>query len=149
MCIRDRLHRRNSPRRPVDSLFRRLAVEVFVVGLRVGAGMVEDAVPMIRRRIERIELQWTTAGIDDVVIRPGRDESQHHQYRQWSTEALYALCAAESSGRRPPPYPRRRGGRQRTLRRQDDGIASQLGVGASYADGACLLYTSDAADDLT
>ena len=43
----------------VDSLFRRFAVEVFVVGLRVGAGMVDDAVAMIRRRIERIELQGT------------------------------------------------------------------------------------------
>src|SRR5450759_5653079 len=38
--------------RAVDSLFRRFAVKVFVVGLRVGAGMVEDAVPMIRRCIE-------------------------------------------------------------------------------------------------
>ena len=56
------------------------------------------------------------------VVVPAGDESQHHQYRQCSTEALYALCAAESSGRRRPPYPRRRGGRQRTLRRQDDGI---------------------------
>src|SRR5450756_2570281 len=36
--------------------------------------MVDDAVPMIRRRIDRIELQWNTAGIDDVVIRPGRDD---------------------------------------------------------------------------
>ena len=38
----------------VGSLFRRFAVEVFVVGLCVGAGMVDDAVPMIRRRIERM-----------------------------------------------------------------------------------------------
>jgi hypothetical protein len=29
---------------------------MFVVGLRVGAGMMDDAVPMIRRRIERIKL---------------------------------------------------------------------------------------------
>ena len=58
----------------VDSLFRRFAVEVLVVGLRVGAGMVDDAVPMIRGRIERIELQWNTAGIDDVVIHPSRDD---------------------------------------------------------------------------
>jgi hypothetical protein len=36
--------------------------------------MVDNAVPMIRRRIERIELHWNTAGIDDVVIRPSRDE---------------------------------------------------------------------------
>jgi hypothetical protein len=57
-----------------DSLFRRFAVEVLVVGLRVGAGMVDNAVPMIRRRIERVELQRNSAGIDDVVIRPGRDD---------------------------------------------------------------------------
>src|SRR5665811_2589229 len=57
----------------VDSLFRRFAIEVFVVGLRVGAGMVDDAVAMIRRSIERVKLQWNTACIDDVVIRPGRD----------------------------------------------------------------------------
>jgi mannose-6-phosphate isomerase-like protein (cupin superfamily) len=44
------------------------------------------------------------------VARPGRDESQHHQHRQCSAEALYALCAAESSGWRRPSYPRRRGG---------------------------------------
>ena len=61
---------------PVDSLLRRLAVEVFVVGLRVVAGMVDDAVPMIRRRIERVELQRNTAGIDDVVIRPSRDDDR-------------------------------------------------------------------------
>jgi len=29
---------------------------------------------MIRRRIERIELQWNIAGIDDVVIRTSRHE---------------------------------------------------------------------------
>jgi hypothetical protein len=29
---------------------------MFAVGLRVVAGTVDDAVPMIRRRIERIEL---------------------------------------------------------------------------------------------
>jgi len=38
----------------VGSLFRRFAIEVFVVGFRVGAGRVDNAVPMIRRRIERM-----------------------------------------------------------------------------------------------
>src|SRR5450631_4387335 len=33
--------------------------------------MVDDAVSMIRRRIERVELQRNAAGIDDVVPRPG------------------------------------------------------------------------------
>ena len=36
--------------------------------------MVDNTVPMIRRRIKRIELQWHTAGINDVVIRPSRHE---------------------------------------------------------------------------
>src|SRR5665213_2233653 len=62
-----------SPRRTVDSLFSCFAVEVLVVGFRIGTGMVYDAVPMIRRRIKRIELQWDIAGIDDVVIHPSRD----------------------------------------------------------------------------
>ena len=57
-----------------DSLFRRFAVEVFVVGLRVVAGMVDDTVSMIRRRIERIELQWNTAGIDNIVFGSSRDD---------------------------------------------------------------------------
>ena len=60
--------------RAVDFLFRRFAVEVLVVGLRFGAGMVDNTVPMIRGRINCIELQWNTAGIDDVVIRPGWDD---------------------------------------------------------------------------
>jgi hypothetical protein len=59
--------------REVDSLFRGFAVEVFVVCLRIGTRMVYDTIPMIRRRIERIELQWDTATIDDVVIHPSRD----------------------------------------------------------------------------
>ena len=58
----------------IHSLFRRFTIEVFVVLLRFGAGMMDNSVPMIRRRIERIELHWNTSGIDDVVIRPGRDE---------------------------------------------------------------------------
>jgi hypothetical protein len=42
--------------------------------LRIGAGVVDDAVPMIRRRIERVELQGNAAHIDDVVLRPGWDK---------------------------------------------------------------------------
>ena len=53
-----------------------MAIEVFGVGLRVGAGVVDDAVSMIRRRIERVELQWKIAGVDDVVIRPGRHDDR-------------------------------------------------------------------------
>ena len=47
---------------------------MFVVRLRIGAGRVDDAVPVVRRRIQRIELQRNISGIDDIVIRPGRDE---------------------------------------------------------------------------
>src|SRR5665647_23881 len=36
--------------------------------------MVDDAVPMIRRCIERIKLQWNAPGIDDVVLGAGRDD---------------------------------------------------------------------------
>ena len=54
-------------------LFRRLAVKVFLVGLCVAVGMVDDAVPMIRRCMESIKLQWDSADIDEVVIRPSRN----------------------------------------------------------------------------
>ena len=56
------------------SLFSRFAIEVLVIGLGILSGMMDDAIPMIRRRIERIEFQWNTAGIDDIVIRsrPGQ-----------------------------------------------------------------------------
>src|ERR1019366_7198462 len=56
------------------TLFRGLAVKVFVVRLCLVTGVVDDAVPMIRRRIERIELQWNSAGLYDVVIRPSRND---------------------------------------------------------------------------
>src|SRR5664279_486551 len=59
-----------------DSLLRRLSVEVLVVGFRVCARMVDGAVAMIRRRIERVELQRDAAGIDDVVICPGRNDDR-------------------------------------------------------------------------
>ena len=90
----------------IDSLFRRFAVEVFIVGLRVGASMVDDAVPMIRRCIERIKLQWNIAGIDDVVIGAGRDDDRE----------------ARSDRRREPPHrsppPRERTGRAYGLQPQ-------------------------------
>ena len=56
LCVEQEL---SAVLRAVDSLFRRFAIKVLVVGLRVVAGMVDNAVPMIRGRIERIELQWT------------------------------------------------------------------------------------------
>ena len=41
-----------SARCPVVALFRRFAVEVLVVRFRVGAGVVDDPIPVIRGRIE-------------------------------------------------------------------------------------------------
>src|SRR5664279_270775 len=55
-------------------LFRCFSVEVLIVGFRFSSGMVDDAVPMIRGRIDRIKLHWNSAGIDDVVIRPTRND---------------------------------------------------------------------------
>ena len=43
-------------------LLGRLAVELFAVALRINAGMVDDAVSMIRRRVKRIQLQRHIAG---------------------------------------------------------------------------------------
>jgi mannose-6-phosphate isomerase-like protein (cupin superfamily) len=71
------------------------------------------------------------------VVVPAGGQSRHHQYRQYSTEAL-GLCAAESSGRRRPPYPCRREGRQRTFRRQNDGTESQL-LESPLADLGCAV----------
>ena len=36
--------------------------------------MVDDAIPMIRRRIERVQLHGYSPGVDDVVICSSRDE---------------------------------------------------------------------------
>ena len=46
---------------------------MFLIGLRVGAAMMDDAVTVIRRRVERIKLQWNNASIDNVVIGSSRD----------------------------------------------------------------------------
>src|ERR1051326_925897 len=58
----------------VNSLFRRFAVEMLVVGLCILPGMMDDTVSVIRRSIERIELHGDAAGIDDVVLGPSRDD---------------------------------------------------------------------------
>jgi len=39
---------------PFDSLFRRFTVEVLVVSICFEAGMVDNAIPMVRGRIKRI-----------------------------------------------------------------------------------------------
>ena len=49
---------------------------MFVVSLRVLAGMVDNAVSVIGRRVDCVELEWDTASIDDVVIRPSRDDDR-------------------------------------------------------------------------
>src|SRR5664279_4689434 len=56
-------------------LFRCFSVKVLIVCLRFSTGMVDDAVPMIRGRVDRIELHWNSAGIDNIVIRPTRDNN--------------------------------------------------------------------------
>jgi hypothetical protein len=86
--------RPSSGQHAVDTLFRRFAVIVFVVLLRFGAGMVDNAVPVIRRRIKCIELQWSAAGIDDVVIRPSR-------YEHGETRADHRANAIENGLARP------------------------------------------------
>ena len=60
-------------KRETDSLFRSFTVEVFIVVFRFSTGMMDNAVPVIRRRVERIELKRSNTGIDNVVIRPSRN----------------------------------------------------------------------------
>src|SRR5665647_2086851 len=76
VCFLSYLRGRRSSRRKFDSLFRRFTVAVLVVGLRFGAGMVNDAISMIRRRVKRVKLQRNAAGIDDIVICPGWDDDR-------------------------------------------------------------------------
>ena len=47
---------------------------MFVVGLRVVPCVVDNAVSMIRWRIECIELQWNTARIYNVMVGSSRDD---------------------------------------------------------------------------
>ena len=49
---------------------------MLIVGFGVVAGMVNDSVSMIRGRIERVELQWNFACIDNVVFGPSRDDNR-------------------------------------------------------------------------
>ena len=82
------------PPYPTRILLRRLAVEVLVVSLCVGAGVVDDTVPMIRRRIERVELERSAPGVDDVVIRPAG-----------TTTAKPARIAVRTPSRTASPIP--------------------------------------------
>jgi hypothetical protein len=52
-----------------------VVIKVLDVGLRVVTDVMDDAVPMIRRGKERIELQRNTAGIDDVAVYSTRRNS--------------------------------------------------------------------------
>jgi hypothetical protein len=47
---------------------------VFVICFRIGTGRVDNTNPMVRRSIERVELQWIGSGIDNIVVRSGRDK---------------------------------------------------------------------------
>jgi hypothetical protein len=55
---------------------------VFDVGFSVVPGVVDDPVPMIRRSVDRIELQWNAARVNNVVIRSSWDnyrETGHYR----------------------------------------------------------------------
>lgn len=65
---------RDISQRSIRFLFRCFIVEVFVILFRFGACMVDNAIPMIRRRIGRIELERNIASTENVVICLGRDE---------------------------------------------------------------------------
>lgn len=49
---------------------------MFGVGVRVGTSMVDDPVPVIGRRVERIEFQRDVACIDDVMLGSGRHDQR-------------------------------------------------------------------------
>jgi len=55
-------------------LFRFFAVELFSIALGVTAVLVDDAILMIGRGVEGIEFQRHSAGVDNVVIDPGRGQ---------------------------------------------------------------------------
>jgi hypothetical protein len=54
--------------RAVNFLFSRFAIEVLVVGIGILSGMMDDTVPMIRRRIERIEFETVKELFNKTVI---------------------------------------------------------------------------------
>ena len=54
-------------------LFGRLAIEFLVVSLRIGAAVMDHAIPVIGRRIDRVKFEWGTAGIDNIVSCPSRN----------------------------------------------------------------------------
>jgi len=55
-------------------LFGGFAIEVFVISLGVGAGGMDNAIPVVRRSIECVKLQRNISGIDNIVIGAGRDD---------------------------------------------------------------------------
>src|ERR1019366_404112 len=92
----------------------RLSVEVFDVGFSVVPGVVDDPVPMIRRSVDRIELQWNAARVNNVVIRSSWDnyrETGHYrrpntiEYRVAIT-CFYAKELVELVYLRPDFFPR-------------------------------------------
>jgi hypothetical protein len=59
--------------------------------------MVHNTIPIIRRSIERIELHWISSGIDDIMIRSGRD-------KHGKTRADFRADAIENSDTLPFLY---------------------------------------------
>ena len=62
-----------SSRRRNSILFGRLAIEFLVVSLGIVAAVMDHAIPVIGRRIDRVQLEWGSAGIDNVVSCPSRN----------------------------------------------------------------------------
>jgi hypothetical protein len=59
---------------PASDLFSCFAGEMLFVALGISAGLVNDTIPMVGRGVEGIRLHRHSAGVDDVVIDPGRNE---------------------------------------------------------------------------
>src|SRR5512133_1579507 len=76
ICLPRRVPR-SSHRDEQPPLFRGLAVEVLFRGVRVGLGDVHRAVDVLRRTVDRVQLQRLLAGVPDVVARAGGDDDGH------------------------------------------------------------------------
>jgi hypothetical protein len=66
--------------------------------------MVYDSVPMIERRRECVELQWNTAGINDVVIRASRGDDREAR-SDWRRNTIENRLAAPLLNAKRPIQP--------------------------------------------
>jgi hypothetical protein len=56
--------------------FGRLAVKMFVVSLRLLGGVVDNAISVLGRCVDCVELEWNASRVDDVVLRSSRDDDR-------------------------------------------------------------------------